>query len=203
MSCVLIKKNIAQNHKFMIIVSGADLLVFSKEKLFYCAADMKAIPGYGVIHKHSVTYELHSVEISPIDKSLLCASGLHNLALFTIGAEGQIARTSHRYNVSNLYINKIKLAKMGIFVGVEKEIRVLNYTCKHIITLKAQESNTLIREWAIYEKAAGCQVSFVCPNGNIFFTDLLPSDEGKKEFVGRIMDHRKTKSGTGASIFIK
>jgi hypothetical protein len=40
----------------MIIVSGADLLVFSKEKLFNCAAEMKAIPGYGVIVKHSVTY---------------------------------------------------------------------------------------------------------------------------------------------------
>lgn len=80
---------------------------------------------------------------------------------------------------------------------------MLNYTCKHIITLKAQESNTLIREWAIYEKAAGCQVFFVCPNGNIFFADLLPSDEGKKEFTGRITDHRKTKSGTGASVYIK
>lgn len=78
--------------------------------------------------------------------------------------------------MNNLYINKIKLTKMGIFVGVEKEIRVLNYMCKPFLTIKAQEANTLIREWAIYEKTAGCQVYFVCPNGNIFFTDVLPSD---------------------------
>jgi hypothetical protein len=90
------------------------------------------------------------VEFSPIDKNLLCATGLHNLALFTINSEGGIGRTPNRYNVNNLYINKIKLAKMGIFVGVEKEIRVLNYACKQILTIKAQEANTLIREWAIY-----------------------------------------------------
>lgn len=47
--------------------------------------------------------------------------------------------------MSNLYINKIKLTKMGIFVGIEKEIRVVNYVCKHILTIKAQEANTLIR----------------------------------------------------------
>lgn len=41
---------------------------------------------------------------------------------------------------------------------------------------------------------------FVCPNGNIFTTDILPSDEDKKEFVCRVNDHRANKSGTGASI---
>ncbi len=51
--------------------------------------------------------------------------------------EGGIGRTQNRYNVNNLYINKIKLAKMGIFVGVDKEIRVLNYSCKHTLTVKA------------------------------------------------------------------
>jgi len=38
----------------------------------------------------------------------------------------------------------------------------------------------LIREWSVFEKSAGCQVYFVCPNGNIFFADILPSDEDKK-----------------------
>ena len=65
---------------------------------------------------------------------------------------------------------------LGIFVGVDKEIRVLNYTCRQILTIRAQESHTIIREWTIFEKAAGCQVLFVCPNGNIFTTDILPSD---------------------------
>jgi hypothetical protein len=76
---------------------------------------------------------------------VLCAAGLHNVAILSINSEGLIARSNLRYNVSNLYINKIKLTKMGIFVGIEKEIRVVNYVCKHILTIKAQEANTLIR----------------------------------------------------------
>jgi hypothetical protein len=31
----------------------------------------------------------------------------------------------------------------------------------------------------------------------------MPSDEGKKEFISRIADHRTNKTGTGASIFAK
>jgi hypothetical protein len=31
----------------------------------------------------------------------------------------------------------------------------------------------------------------------------LPSDEGKKEFTGRIIDHRKSKNSTGVSVFVK
>jgi hypothetical protein len=69
--------------------------------------------------------------------------------------------------------------------------------------LKAQEANTLIREWSIFEKAAGCQVYFACPNGNIFYTDVSPNDEGKKEFTGRVIDQRKNRGGTGASTFVK
>lgn len=101
---------------------------------------------------------------------------MHNLALFSLNNDGGIGRTQYRYSVNNLYINKIKLAKMGIFVGVDKEIRVLNYTCKQILTIRTQDNVALIREWSIYEKMAGCQVYFVCPNGNIFFADILPSD---------------------------
>lgn len=78
------------------------------------------------------------MEFSPSDPTLFCVSGLHNLSLMNINSEGHIARTSFRYNVSNFYINKIKLAKMGIFVGIDKEIRVLNYTCRHFLTIKAQ-----------------------------------------------------------------
>ena len=141
---------------------------------------MKAIPGYNSIARHSLSFEVHSIDFSPVDKSLFCAAGLHNLALMNINNEGHITRTNYRYNVSNFYINKIKLTKMGVFVGVDKEIRVLSYTCRQILTIRAQESHTIIREWTIFEKAAGCQVLFVCPNGNIFTTDILPSDEDRK-----------------------
>lgn len=37
------------------------------------------------------------------------------------------------------------MTKIGIFIGLEKEIRVLNFTCKPILTIKPQEANTLIR----------------------------------------------------------
>ena len=92
------------------------------------------------------------------------------------------------------------MTKMGIFVGVDKEIRVLNYTCRQILTIRAQEAHTLLRQWTVFEKAAGCQVLFVCPNGNIFTTDVLPSDQDRKEFVCKVNDSRTNKSGTGASI---
>jgi hypothetical protein len=99
---------------------------------------MKIAPGYNSISRHSISFEVHSLEFSPVDKNVFCVSGLHNLALLNINGEGHIARTNFRYNVSNFYINKIKLAKMGVFVGMDKEIRVLNYTCRHFLTIKAQ-----------------------------------------------------------------
>lgn len=148
-SCVLIKRNLAHNHKFVIIASGTDLQVYSKEKLFLVASEGKP-QGFNPVHRHSVSYEVHSVEFSPTDKASFCASGLHNLALFTLNNEGGIGRTQYRYSVNNLYINKIKLAKMGIFIGVEKEIRVLNYNCKQILTVRTQDNVALIREWSIY-----------------------------------------------------
>lgn len=61
----------------------------------------------------------------------------------------------------------------------------------------------MIREWTVFEKAAGCQVLFVCPNGNIFTTDILASDEDKKEFVGKITDSRANKTGVGVSMAAK
>jgi WD40 repeat protein len=180
MSCTLIKKNIAQNNKFVLLASSTEIFVFSKEKLMNCVGEMKPVPGYNTISRHSIAFEVHSLDFSPNDKSLFCAAGLHNVTLLNINNEGHITRSSYRYNVSNFYINKIKLTKMGIFIGVDKEIRVLNYTCRQILSIRAQEANTIIREWTIFEKAAGCQVLFVCPNGNIFTSDILPSDEDKK-----------------------
>ena len=200
MSCTLIKKTIAQNFKFVLLASSTEIYVFLKEKIFACVSDMKAAAGYSSISRHSIAFEVHSLDFSPIDRNLFCASGLHNLGLLSINSEGHISRSSFRYNVGNFYINKIKLTKMGIFVGIDKEIRILNYTCRLLLTIRAQEANTIIREWTIFEKAAGCQVLFVCPNGNIFTTDVLPSDEDKKEFVCKVNDHRVNKSGTGASV---
>jgi hypothetical protein len=161
---------------------------------------MKTAAGFNSLSRHSITFEVHSLDFNPAEQGQFCASGLHNLTLLNLNSEGNISRSSYRYNVSNFYINKIKLTKMGIFVGVDKEIRVLNYNCRQILAIRAQEAHTIIREWTVFEKAAGCQVLFVCPNGNIFTTDVLPSDEDKKEFVCKINDHRANKSGTGASV---
>jgi hypothetical protein len=36
MSCVLIKKTVAHNHKFVLLASSTELSVFSKEKLLSC-----------------------------------------------------------------------------------------------------------------------------------------------------------------------
>lgn len=137
MSCVLIKKNVASNNKYLLLASSTEISVFSLEKVLMCVSEMKTMPGYNAHSRHSLSFEVHSLDFSPIDKSLFCASGLHNLALLNINNEGQISRTSFRYNVSNFYINKIKLTKMGIFVGIDKEIRVLNYSCRNFLTLRA------------------------------------------------------------------
>ena len=88
--------------------------------MFNCVLDMKTISGYNSISRHSLSFEVHSIDFSPVDKSLFCAAGLHNLSLLNINNEGHISRSSYRYNVSNFYINKIKLTKMGIFVGIDK-----------------------------------------------------------------------------------
>ena len=202
-SCVLIKRTITQNHRFIVIASSSDIVVFSKEKVMMCAAEGKTLQGHSHVQRHSVPFEIHTVEFAPHDKGLLVVSGLHNMGLFNLSSDGSLAKSPARYSVNNMYINKVKLAKIGIFVGVEKEIRVLNYQCKLFLTLKPQEGHTLIREWSIFEKAAGCQVFFVCPNGTIWFAEVLPSDEGRKEFTGRVQDQRKTKSGTGASVLVK
>jgi len=120
MSCTLIKKTVAQNDKYILLASSTEIFVFSKEKLLSCLGEMKPCPGYNSISRHSIAFEVHSLDFSPNDKSLFCAAGLHNITLLNINNEGHISRSSYRYNVSNFYINKIKLTKMGIFVGVDK-----------------------------------------------------------------------------------
>jgi hypothetical protein len=45
---------------------------------------MKVLPGYNSIARHSISFEVHSLDFSPTDKSLFCAAGLHNLTLLNI-----------------------------------------------------------------------------------------------------------------------
>lgn len=70
----------------------------------------------------------------------------------------------------------MKLAKMGIFIGLDREIKVLNYSCKPFLTIKTPEGDTLVREWCLSERLSGCLVHFVCPNGNIYALDVLAQD---------------------------
>ena len=60
-SCVVIKRTITQSNRFLVIASGADMLLFSREKLLQCAVEGKPVPGYAPMPRHSVPFEIHSV----------------------------------------------------------------------------------------------------------------------------------------------
>ena len=70
------------------------------------------------IGRCNLGYEIHSVEVSPVDKNMLCTAGIHNLSLLNISPDGSLVKTPMKVNIPNLYINKIKLTKTGIFIGV-------------------------------------------------------------------------------------
>ena len=80
----MIKKNLAQNNRFVVIASGTDMHVYLKEKLFLIASEMKNQSNFAPIHRHSVGYEIHSIEFSNNDKNLFCASGVYNLSLYSM-----------------------------------------------------------------------------------------------------------------------
>ena len=52
----MIKKNLAQNNRFVVIASGTDMHVYLKEKLFLIASEMKNQSNFAPIHRHSVGY---------------------------------------------------------------------------------------------------------------------------------------------------
>ena len=68
---MLIKRSITQNNRFIVIASSSDMVVFSKEKVMMCAVEGKTIPGHSHTQRHSVPFDIHTVEFAPHDKSLL------------------------------------------------------------------------------------------------------------------------------------
>jgi hypothetical protein len=89
----------------------------------------------------------------PSNSSLLCVSGIHHLCIYELQSDGNINRHPiSKYNVASDNINKIKVIKLGILVGVSKEIRLLSSTLKPMLTIQSQ--NSLIKEWNVYQKSS-------------------------------------------------
>jgi hypothetical protein len=72
-------------------------------------------PNFPNVHQHSVTFDVHSIDFSPLDDSTFCVAGLHTIIIFTLNAEGIITRTNTRSSVNNDYINKIRASNIGVF----------------------------------------------------------------------------------------
>ena len=53
---------------------------------------------------------------------MICVAGLHQVNVFEYEQNGQIPRGSnpYRHTINNDNINKIKLTKFGIFVGISR-----------------------------------------------------------------------------------
>jgi hypothetical protein len=89
------------------------------------------------LNQHSLTFDIHTIDFSPLDPFTFCAAGLHNINLLTINGEGQISKTNHKFNINNEYVNKVRMSKMGIFLSTSNEIKLLNFACKQVLSIKS------------------------------------------------------------------
>lgn len=78
------KQVIAQNQKFIIIASGTMLSVHFKERFLLQVLEGKVSTVFPNVHQHSVTFDVHTIDFSPLDDFSFCIAGLHAVIMFTI-----------------------------------------------------------------------------------------------------------------------
>lgn len=80
-------------------------------------------------------------------KNLVCVAGLHQVNLFECELGGQLVNRSNlRTSINNDNINKIKMNKFGVFLGLSREIRLLNHSLQNKMFFKLE---FLIKEWCV------------------------------------------------------
>lgn len=145
------RKSFSLNEKFVAITSGLNLCIHLREKLYtYIAQNKNVTSGFPWVYQHPLQYEAHSVGFSPHKQNLLCVAGLHNICLYDVQNDGNINRhPTSKFNSNNDNINKINMARLGVFVGFSKEIKLLSYSLKQILSI---QSPSIIKEWNVYPK---------------------------------------------------
>lgn len=171
------KQIIAQNNKFILVSSGSMIFVHPKERYFMNLLDGKQTQSLTNIFQYTGNFDIHTIDFSPLDESLIIISGLHNIVMLNINNDGLITKNSQhqRVNVNNDYINKVRTSSLGIFYSTSYEIKLLNWSFKQVLTIKSS-ADCLLKEWCLYEKSSGCTVYCVTAHGYTEYIDVAPSD---------------------------
>lgn len=111
------KQVIAQNHKFILIGSANMIFVHSKERYFMNLLDGRSNQPLNNVNQYTGNFDIHTIDFSPLDDSVIIISGLHNIILLNFSNDGVISRNTQqqRVNVNNDYINKVRTSTLGIF----------------------------------------------------------------------------------------
>ncbi len=101
-----------------------------------------------------------------MDDSTIVVSGLHNIILLSISADGIVTRNAQqqRVNVNNDYINKVRTSPLGIFYSTSYEVKLLSWSLKPILSIKSS-ADCLLKDWCIYERRNGCTIYCVTAQG--------------------------------------
>lgn len=85
-------------------------------------------------------FEPHSISMG--HQNMVCIAGLHNVVMYEFDSSGRFVNADRqlRHSVNNNNINKIKLTHFGVFVGLSREVRLLNHSLQQKAVFKMPDA---------------------------------------------------------------
>lgn len=99
-----------------------------------------SLAGYPSIFELALNFEPHSVCIGY--NNLILVTGLHNMIIHEYDSNGKFCSLDKqlRFNFNNDNINKVKLNKFGVFVGVSRAVHLLSHTLQPKFSFKIPDA---------------------------------------------------------------
>lgn len=190
----------AVSDKFVFILSGPKVSIHLRE-LLYSFLMAPTLSGYPSIFELALHFEPHSVSVGY--KNFILVAGLHNIIIHEYDSNGKFCSLDKqlRFNFNNDNVNKVKLTKFGVFVGVSRAIHLLSHTLQPKISFKIPDA--LIKEWCILETGPDSYSLYVTTSeGYIMFADGNVNSSSDVQLTKSINDSR-TNRPVGAFVLAK
>jgi hypothetical protein len=127
------KTSFAVDSVFVYILSGNAINIFSLETLYSTLISLRQVQKSPFSYALQMQFEPHSIGVWE-PKSIICICGLKNVVTLSKNysipvSEGEMdvrtvqfefSKHVYKYMVSNEYINKMKICKFGIFIGLNR-----------------------------------------------------------------------------------
>ena len=137
--------------------------------------------------------------------NVVCLASLHQLAILEYNVlTGTLSRPPlSKANINNDNINKVMATKLGIFVGISREVRLYSYSLKQILALQCPD--VLIKEWYVTEnsKGTGSYTLYVTiSDGYILYGEVNSWSTGSIPLTKKVNDSRPNRP-VGSFVVVK